>query len=106
MSIEEAKNLIHTLANSLQAAMGYLELGQYDKAIKAVRNCNSSLRQLAHTLSALATDAQDEAGRAAREAAQAAKQATAAKKLADEAAEKTTHIKDVLDMAQESLKSF
>lgn len=104
MSIEEAKNLIHTLANSLQAAMGYMELGHYDKARIAVKSCAVLLRQLSHALGALAAAAQIEAEKAAEDAAKAQQLASTAKDLADDAADKAAHIKEVLDSAQDALK--
>lgn len=48
--VEQAKALVHLLTNNSQQIMGYLELGQIDKALVAAKAGSDTLKQLSRVL--------------------------------------------------------
>lgn len=113
MTIENAKMMIHQIANQLTVIMGNLDLAllQKDnslelisKARQASREASVSLRKLSHLLASIAEDtakaaaqAAEEANRAALAAGVAVEQAEILKAAADELASRSEEIKTELN---------
>lgn len=43
---EDLKKRVHILANCMQAVLGYMELGYFDKALEQMKNCAEQLGEL------------------------------------------------------------